>query len=43
DHPDKGFHNLNIDAGAVRARRLIDAQIAKERPVHPVIAIQEVP
>jgi vanillate O-demethylase monooxygenase subunit len=27
DHPDLGFHNLNIDAGAVRSRRLIDKMI----------------
>jgi vanillate O-demethylase monooxygenase subunit len=41
DHPDMAFHNLNIDAGAVRARRLIDARIAQERPPHTVIPIQE--
>jgi phenylpropionate dioxygenase-like ring-hydroxylating dioxygenase large terminal subunit len=41
DHPDRTFHNLNIDAGAVRARRLIDARIANERPAHTVIPIQE--
>ena len=40
DHPDMAFHNLNIDAGAVRARRLIDAWIDKERPAHSVISIQ---
>ena len=42
DHPDLAFHNLNIDAGAVRARRLIDAWIAKERPAQAVIPIQAV-
>ena len=30
DHPDKEFYNLNIDAGAMWARRIIDAQIAAE-------------
>jgi len=34
------FHNLNIDAGAVRARRLIDGQIARELPDRPTIPIQ---
>ena len=42
DHPDMAFHNLNIDAGAVRARRLIDAWIDKQRPAKAVIPIQAV-
>ena len=31
EHPDKQFYNLNIDGGAMWARRLIDAMIAAER------------
>lgn len=31
EHPDKQFYNLNIDGGAMWARRLIDAMIANER------------
>ena len=30
-HPDHDFYNLNIDAGAMWARRLIDRMIARER------------
>ena len=30
DHPDKQFYNLNIDGGAMWARRLIDKMIAEE-------------
>jgi phenylpropionate dioxygenase-like ring-hydroxylating dioxygenase large terminal subunit len=30
DHPDKQFYNLNIDGGAMWARRLIDKMIADE-------------
>ncbi len=30
EHPDKQFYNLNIDSGAMWARRLIDAMIAEE-------------
>lgn len=30
DHPDHAFYNLNIDGGAMWARRLIDKQIAAE-------------
>jgi phenylpropionate dioxygenase-like ring-hydroxylating dioxygenase large terminal subunit len=30
DHPGQAFHNLNIDAGAVWARRLIDRMMAEE-------------
>jgi phenylpropionate dioxygenase-like ring-hydroxylating dioxygenase large terminal subunit len=32
DHPDKDFYNLNIDAGAMWARRLIDRMMAAEDP-----------
>ncbi len=31
DHPDHDFYNLNIDAGAMWARRLIDRMIAGEQ------------
>ena len=30
DHPDKQFYNLNIDSGAMWARRLIDRMLAQE-------------
>ena len=39
-HPDHVFYNLNIDAGAMWARRLIDGMIAREQPRSPVIAIR---
>jgi len=42
DHPDLGFHNLNIDAGAVRSRRLIDNMMASEQIKHSIIPIKEV-
>lgn len=32
DQPDKEFYNLNIDAGAMWARRIIDKMIAAEQP-----------
>lgn len=32
DHPDHVFYNLNIDAGAMWARRLIDKMVAREQP-----------
>ncbi len=32
DHPDKQFYNLNIDGGAMWARRLIDRMVARELP-----------
>ncbi|MBV8629963.1 MAG: aromatic ring-hydroxylating dioxygenase subunit alpha [Silvibacterium sp.] len=31
DNPDKVFYNLNIDAGAMWARRLVDEMLAKEQ------------
>jgi vanillate O-demethylase monooxygenase subunit len=31
DHPDHPFYNLNIDAGSMWARRLIDGMVARER------------
>jgi Vanillate O-demethylase oxygenase C-terminal domain len=42
DHPNHTFYNLNIDAGSMWARRLIDGLIAKEttpKPAKQVIAI----
>jgi phenylpropionate dioxygenase-like ring-hydroxylating dioxygenase large terminal subunit len=35
EHPDHQFYNLNIDAGSMWARRLIDNMIAKEKPSTP--------
>jgi len=36
EHPGYRFYNLNIDAGAMWARRLIDGLIARERRVIPL-------
>ena len=41
DHPDHKFYNLNIDAGAMWARRLIDGLVARERPAAQVIPIRQ--
>lgn len=38
--PDHTFYNLNIDAGSMWARRLIDGLVAKEKPAVPVIPIR---
>jgi vanillate O-demethylase monooxygenase subunit len=35
DHPDKEFYNLNIDVGAMWARRIIDGMIAAENAGDP--------
>ncbi|MDM0048313.1 aromatic ring-hydroxylating dioxygenase subunit alpha [Variovorax sp. J22R115] len=40
ERPDYSFYNLNIDAGAMWARRLIDQMIAREKPRAPTIPIQ---
>ena len=32
ENPDRVFYNLNIDAGAMWARRLIDRMVAREAP-----------
>ena len=43
EHPDHQFYNLNIDAGSMWARRLIDGLVARERPVQvakPVIPVR---
>jgi phenylpropionate dioxygenase-like ring-hydroxylating dioxygenase large terminal subunit len=42
DRPGQEFHNLNIDAGAMWARRLIDQLIAKEQPAAAAIPIRPV-
>ena len=36
----KQFYDLNIDAGSMWARRLIDGLIAKEQPTHAVIPVR---
>ena len=41
-HPDHQFYNLNIDAGSMWARRLIDGMVAKEQSPSPVIPIRRV-
>ena len=38
-HPDHQFYNLNIDAGAMWARRLIDGLVAREKPVVTATAV----
>lgn len=38
--PDHAFYNLNIDAGSMWARRLIDGLVAREKPPVPVIPIR---
>jgi vanillate O-demethylase monooxygenase subunit len=40
ERPDHTFYNLNIDAGSMWARRLVDGLIAKEQPAHPVIPVR---
>ena len=40
DHPDHQFYNLNIDAGSMWARRLIDNMVARESTKPPVIPIR---
>ena len=39
EHPDHQFYNLNIDAGSMWARRMIDNMIAKEAPAKTIIPI----
>jgi len=38
EHPDHKFYNLNIDAGSLWARRLIDRMIAAEQPARAMAA-----
>jgi len=40
--PGRNFYNMNIDAGAMWARRLIDAMIDAETPKHPVFPIAKI-
>jgi vanillate O-demethylase monooxygenase subunit len=40
DHPDHQFYNLNIDAGSMWARRLIDRMVEKEKPARTSIPIR---
>ena len=40
EHPAHQLYNLNIDAGSMWARRLIDAMVAWEKPATPVIPIR---
>jgi vanillate O-demethylase monooxygenase subunit len=40
EHPDHTFYNLNIDAGAMWARRLIDGLIARDQTPTPTIPIR---
>ena len=40
EHPDHQFYNLNIDAGSMWARRLIDGMIAREKNPSAVIPIR---
>ena len=43
ERPDHIFYNLNIDAGSMWARRLIDKMIAKETPPgRTVVPIRQV-
>lgn len=41
-YPDRKFYDLNIDAGAVWSRRLIDGMVGKEKSPTPVIPIRQV-
>jgi phenylpropionate dioxygenase-like ring-hydroxylating dioxygenase large terminal subunit len=36
EHPNHTFYNLNIDAGSMWARRLIDGLVAREKPTIPI-------
>jgi vanillate O-demethylase monooxygenase subunit len=40
ERPGYSFYNLNIDAGAMWARRLIDRMVAAEQPKQPVIPLK---
>ena len=40
-HPDHQFYNLNLDAGSMWARRLIDGLVARERAASTVIPIRQ--
>ena len=40
-NPGREFYNLNIDAGAMWARRLTDQMVASERRIEPVEALAD--
>ena len=40
ERPGHPFYNLNIDAGSMWARRLIDGLVAREAPAHAVIPLR---
>jgi vanillate O-demethylase monooxygenase subunit len=40
ENPSRVFYNLNIDGGAMWARRLIDAMVAAERETEPLAAVR---
>ena len=42
EHPGYAFYNLNIDAGTMWARRLIDGMVARETPPRPVHKMRQV-
>jgi phenylpropionate dioxygenase-like ring-hydroxylating dioxygenase large terminal subunit len=42
DHPHLSFHNLNIDSGAVRARRLMDTMVAREQTAKTIPIVEVV-
>ena len=42
EHPDHQFYNLNIDAGSMWARKLIDKLVAAELPAGTVIPIRRI-
>ena len=42
EHPDHHFYNLNIDAGSMWARRLIDGLVAQETPDGAVVPMRQV-
>jgi phenylpropionate dioxygenase-like ring-hydroxylating dioxygenase large terminal subunit len=41
EHPDHQFYNLNIDAGSMWARKLIDKLVLAEKPAATVIPIRQ--
>ena len=40
ENPDRTFYNLNIDAGAMWARRVIDRMVARETGPHTAQAAE---
>jgi phenylpropionate dioxygenase-like ring-hydroxylating dioxygenase large terminal subunit len=40
ENPSRLFYNLNIDGGAMWARRLVDAMVAAERETEPLAAVR---